>query len=104
MIKQTPPFSIRARLFYKSTCSPCQWMSKLAVFLSLGTIHRIPISSEEAKDLYRSNPEKEGQLILVLGKQNIFGPMVFAAVPRCILMAWWKLMTFPFQKRQKTRS
>ncbi|MGH1386567.1 hypothetical protein [Kordia sp.] len=83
---------IRARLFYKSTCPPCKWMSKLATILSLGTIKRISIYGEEAETLYQQYPDHRGQLVLKVGKKVTFGRSVFAEVPRCIVMAWFNLI------------
>lgn len=92
----TSPSSIRARLFYNSTCPPCQWMSKLAVMLALGAIRRVPLTGEEARQLYQAHPGREGQLMLQAGQRVVFGRRVFAEVPRCILRAWWHLLRFPF--------
>ena len=78
-----------ARLFYKNTCPPCRWMSKLAVILSLGTIRRVPIQGTEAATFYKNYPAHEGQLVLIQGHHITFGRKVFAGVPKCIVTAWW---------------
>jgi hypothetical protein len=90
MTKKT--HAIRARLFYKSTCPPCNWMSKLATIMSLGTIKRVSILGDEADALYEKYPDHRGQLVLIEGKRVTFGRLVFAAVPRCIVMAWFNLI------------
>ncbi len=77
--------SYRPTLFFKPTCEPCQWMSRLAVALSLGTIRRVAINSQEADALYRRYPGREGQLVLIEGQRVTFQRRVFAAVPRLIL-------------------
>ena len=79
---------IRARLFYKSSCPPCRWMSKLATILSLGAIKRVSIMGKEAKAIYEKYPEHSGQLVLINGERVTFGRLVFAEVPRCIINAW----------------
>jgi hypothetical protein len=63
-------------------------MSRLVVWFSLGTIRRVPLTSNEARELYRRFPEQEGQLVLIQGDRVTFGRMVFAAVPRTVLVAW----------------
>jgi hypothetical protein len=78
----------RPALFYKHDCPPCQWMSRLAVILSLGVIRRVPLDSAEAKELYRKFPEHEGQLVLIGVGRPVFGRMVFAALPRTVLVTW----------------
>ncbi len=75
------------RLFYKETCPPCQWMSKLVVLLSFGVIRRVAIGSAEAKSLYARYPEHEGQLLLIEGRRFTAGRMVFAAVPATLARA-----------------
>ncbi|MEM6793143.1 MAG: hypothetical protein AAF725_04140 [Acidobacteriota bacterium] len=82
----------RPTLFFKPTCPPCRWMSKLAVILSLGVIRRVPIDSQEAAALYRNYPDKEGQLMLQEGTRVTFQRRVFAAVPRVILTAGPRLL------------
>ena len=82
----------RPTLFYKPTCPPCRWMSKMAVILSLGVIRRVPIDSREAAALYRHHPDNEGQLMLREGTRVTFQRRVFAAVPRIILTAGPRLL------------
>lgn len=90
----TPDSSMRrANLFYKSTCPPCRWMSRLAVILSFGIIRRTPVSSAEAKALYQQYPEHDGQLILTYPHGVAFGRMVFAAVPLVVLKGGWDIIT-----------
>jgi hypothetical protein len=84
--------TIRPALFFKETCPPCQWMSKLAVALSLGTIRRVPLGSDEARDLYARYPEHDGQLVLIERHHTTFGRLVFAAVPRVIITTWVRLI------------
>ncbi len=57
--------NIRATLFYKSYCPPCQWMSKLAVILSLGSIKRVPIEGEVANRLYETYAEHQDSSFLL---------------------------------------
>jgi hypothetical protein len=83
----------RPKLFYKSTCPPCCWMSRLAVILSFGIIRRLAISSAEAKTLYRQYPEHEGQLVLVHPHGVTFGRKVFAAVPLVVITGGWAITT-----------
>jgi len=78
----------RPTLFYKHTCPPCQWMSRLACLLSLGVIRRRPLDSREAEELYRRFPEHAGQLVLIDLDRVTFGRMVFAAVPGAVLHHW----------------
>lgn len=79
------------RLFYKDSCPPCRWMSKLAVVLSCGTIRRIAISSIEARALYAIYPQHAGQLLLIEGSRLTAGRLVFAAVPATIVRAVFRL-------------
>jgi hypothetical protein len=81
----------RPTLFYKNTCGPCGWMSRLAVVLSLGVIRRQPIDSAAAKALYARYPEHDGQLVLADGDRVTFGRRVFAEVPRVIVAAPFQL-------------
>ncbi len=83
---------VRATLFYKSYCPPCQWMSKLAVMLALGSIKRVPIEGDEANSIYEKYREHQGQLILVKGNRVTFGRLVFAEIPRTIIIVWWHLI------------
>ncbi|MEO1087725.1 MAG: hypothetical protein AAFY88_26120 [Acidobacteriota bacterium] len=82
----------RPTLFFKPTCPPCGWMSKLAVVLSLGVIRRVPIDSEEAAVIYRDHPGRDGQLMLREGRRVTFQRRVFAAVPRIIVTAGPRLV------------
>lgn len=77
----------RPRLFFKRTCPPCTWMSRLVVVFSLGLVRRTPIDSDEAAELYRKHPGHEGQLVLLVGRRVTFGRRVFLSVPRIVLTA-----------------
>lgn len=77
----------RPRLFFKRTCPPCRWMSRLVVVFSLGLVERAPIDSDEAAALYRRHPGHEGQLVLLERRRVTFGRRVFLAVPRIVLTA-----------------
>lgn len=90
---RTAPSARRPKLFYKSTCPPCCWMSRLAVILSFGIIRRVAISSAEAKTLYRQYPEHEGELVLIHPHGVTFGRKVFAAVPLVVLTGGWAIIT-----------
>lgn len=104
MIDRNSRTELRSRLFYKSTCPPCSWMSKLVVLFSLGSIKRIPLNTHQAKIIYRQHTEYEGQLMLQNGKRITFGRSVFAMVPWCIVTTWWRLLTsyiLPLKINQK---
>ena len=77
----------RPALFFKRTCPPCQWMSRLAVIFTAGLVRRVPIDSAEARELYRRFPEHEGQLVLMEPHRVTFGRRVFLAAPRVIVSA-----------------
>jgi hypothetical protein len=67
-------------------------MSRLAVLLSLGVIRRNPIDSQAARALYERYPGHDGQLVLVDRSRVTFGRRVFAAVPRVIAEAPFRLL------------
>lgn len=75
----------RPTLFFKRGCPPCRCMSALVVLLSLGLVTRVPIDSDEARELYRRYPHQEGQLVLLERRRVTFGRRVFLAVPRVLL-------------------
>ncbi|MDP9611075.1 hypothetical protein JOF35_003352 [Streptomyces demainii] len=80
-------------LFYKATCPPCRSLSRLAVIVSLGVIRRVPIGSDAGRALYARYPGHEGQLILLETRRVTFGRRVFAAVPRVIVTAPFRLLS-----------
>lgn len=92
MTFQKQQIPIRAKLYYKDTCPPCRFLSNLVVILSAGTIKRVPISGNEAKEMYRLYPEHEGQLALLMHQKYTFGKYVFLKVPLCILNALWQIV------------
>ena len=49
-------------LVYRGTCPKCQRLSRLAVILSLGTLHRIPLDAPEAELLHRLYPQSQGRI------------------------------------------
>jgi predicted DCC family thiol-disulfide oxidoreductase YuxK len=78
----------RPHLFFDGHCPPCQWMSRLAVRLSLGTIRRVPLESAAAQRLYDRYPQARGQLVLLYRDHMYFGRPVFAALPPVVLGHW----------------
>jgi len=88
------PPSLRPTLFYKSTCPPCRWMSRLSVVLSLGIFRRIAINSAEAKELYSRYPDQRGKLVLIHPYGVTFGRKVFAVTPFAILMVAWAFVAY----------
>lgn len=77
------------KLFYRQNCRPCRWLSRLAVALSANSIQRVPIGGEESLELYRSYPERNGQLMLLESHRVTFGGWVFAALP----LTWLRSIT-----------
>lgn len=86
----------RRRLFYKSYCAPCRFLSRLAVILSLGAIRRVPLGSAEAAALHGEHPEWRGQLLMLDRDGVRIGPQVFRAVPLAVLSVYWNLLKKPF--------
>ena len=79
----------RPRLLYRDTCPPCRALSWLALGLSLGTVRRVPLRSDEAAELYRRFPERRGQLVLAYGDRVAFGRWAVLGAPAMVLRAWW---------------
>src|SRR5262245_19999176 len=94
----------RPTLFYKNTCPPCQWMSRLVVIYSLGVIRRVALTSAEARELYRQFPDHAGQLVLIEQGRITFGRMVFAMVPRAVLLTWWWLLAGAIRRTRTAAS
>lgn len=77
--------SIRPSLFYKATCPPCRQLSRVAVALSLGLVRRMPLSSEQAEQIYASHPQHRGQLMLRDGTEVYFGLRVLRRLPHAVV-------------------
>jgi hypothetical protein len=60
-----------ALLLYRGTCAKCRRISLAIVWLSLGYVRRIPLSSPEASQLCARHGLLPGKLVLV-GQQRVF--------------------------------
>lgn len=52
-------------LLYRATCPRCRFLSRLLVGLSLGTLRRIPVDSDEARELYDLHGQERGKLAVL---------------------------------------
>lgn len=77
------------QLLYAGACPRCQWISKVLVTLSLGSMTRIPLDRAEADDFYRKRPEARGRPALVEGDRMTYGWQVLLSVPRLLVRIWW---------------
>lgn len=78
----------RPLLLYRGTCGKCRLISRLLVALSLATIRRAPIRSEEAERVLRAHPERKGKLALIRGAEIVTGWPVVPAVLGCVIGSW----------------
>jgi predicted DCC family thiol-disulfide oxidoreductase YuxK len=84
----------KAVLLYAGRCPKCRFLSALLVKLSLGSMRRVPLERDEARQFYRvEHPEAQGLPALSEGERFTFGWRVFFAVPRLILQTWWGALT-----------
>jgi hypothetical protein len=58
------------------------------VVLSLATIRRAPIRSDEAERVLQAHPESKGKLALIREAEIITGWPVVPAVLGCVLWSW----------------
>jgi hypothetical protein len=58
-------------LLYRATCAKCRTISLAIVWLSLGSLRRVPLSSPEATRWYEERNVRPGKLVLV-DQQHIF--------------------------------
>lgn len=88
-----PSADRRPVIVFKAGCPPCQWMSRLAVILSVGAIRRVALEAEEAQRLYARHPQATGQIVLLYRDRMSFGRPVFAALPGVVLRHWLSPLT-----------
>ncbi len=82
----------RPVIFYNGVCPPCQWMSRLAVLLSLGLIRRAPLAALDSTRLYEKFPQARGQIVLLYQRRVAYGRPVFASLPGVVLAHAWSLL------------
>lgn len=80
-----------AFLAYRATCAKCRTISLVMIWLSLGSLRRVPESSLEAKRWYEQHNVRPGKLVLV-GQGHMFAgwrvlPGLFALPVLAILSA-----------------
>ena len=79
-----------AFLLYRATCAKCRGMSLAIVWLSLGYVRRIPLSSPEASRLCKRYGMQPGKLALV-GQQRIFTG--WRAFPGLFALPVWAILS-----------
>lgn len=77
-------------VYYKEHCRPCRSLSKLAVFLSGGTLRRASLNSQEARALHRIHPEWRGQLLMIENGRISLGSEVFYRLPSLLLIRYFQ--------------
>jgi hypothetical protein len=72
-------YELPAVLVYRSTCPKCRWLSKIALIITFNQLRRIPLSSDEAQQIYAAFPGTKNKLAvfyrgkLYIGKKVIGG-------------------------------
>jgi len=72
-------------LLYRGSCARCRVLSRLAVLLTLGTLRRVPLDSDEADRLRQLYPVTRGKLALIDGRRVVHGARVVVEAPRWML-------------------
>lgn len=89
-------------LYYKDRCIRCRDFSRFIVWISGGTITRIPIEYDERiVNFYDQHPGANEYPVLFLGSRPVYGAWVFFSVPLAVFLSWiYKLNSILFKKNR----
>ncbi len=71
---------IPSTIFYRSTCSKCVFLSRIAWLIGWCLLKRVPIEAPLAQHFYNLYPGSHGKLLLVFNGNVTFGKLVFIKV------------------------
>jgi hypothetical protein len=95
----------RAILLYRATCAKCRGISQVIVWLSLGWVRRIPLSSPEAVSLYGKYGVRPGKLALA-GCERMFSGWrtvpALLVIPFLLILSTLRRQVGPNTGRQKS--
>jgi hypothetical protein len=81
----------RPVLLYAGACPKCRFLSALLVWLSLGSLRRVPLDRPDAEQFYdRDHREARGRPAIVEDRRIIYGWRLILALPRLIARSWWE--------------
>jgi hypothetical protein len=80
-----------AILLYRATCAKCRVISLAIVWLSLGTVRRVPVASAAARQLREERGIPEGKLALITPRRVFAGRSAVSALLTLPLTMWSNL-------------